>query len=240
MVTVIGAGLGRTGTLSTKAALERLTGGRSYHMYEALSHLEHMPVWLAADAGDSSGLRDVLADYTCTVDWPGCSLWRELADLFPDARVLLSVRPPQRWWASYRDTIHQLMLRDVPSEAEVGAEMHLLSHFGSTMTKRSFPPDYSALTEQDFLAAYERHNEQVRTGIEPQRLLEFDVEQGWEPLCTFLGVPAPEEPFPRLNDRSEFRALFGLDEPAERDPDAEPYTREEIETHFGEALPPRT
>src|SRR4051794_20496295 len=69
MVQVIGAGFGRTGTLSTKAALEHLTGGRCYHMFEALAHPEHLPAWLAAADGHTDGLRAVLADYTCTVDW---------------------------------------------------------------------------------------------------------------------------------------------------------------------------
>src|SRR4051794_33706162 len=114
MLEVIGAGFGRTGTLSTRAALEHLTGGRCYHMFEALSHPEHLPPWLAADEGRPQGLRAVLEDYSCTVDWPGCSLWRDLVELFPDAKVLLSVRPAKRWWASYRDTVHQLMLRDLP------------------------------------------------------------------------------------------------------------------------------
>lgn len=211
MLQVIGAGFGRTGTLSTKAALEQLTGGRCYHMFEALAHPEHLPAWLAAADGQADGLRDVLADYTCTVDWPGCSLWRELMELFPDAKVLLSVRPPHRWWASYRETVHQLMLRGVPDPDEVSPDFYAVSLFGDRLTKRSFPENYADLDEADFIAAYTRHNAEVRSSVPEDRLLEFDVAAGWDPLCEFLGVPAPKEPFPRLNDTAKFRALFGLD-----------------------------
>ena len=211
MLQVIGAGFGRTGTLSTRTALERLTGGPCYHMFEALSHPEHLHAWLDADEGRPDGLHDVLASYTSTVDWPGCSLWRELTELFPDAKVLLSVRPADRWWASYEQTVHQLMLRGLPDPAQVGEDFYLVSVFGARLTKRSFPPGYDDLRPDDFVAAYERHNAEVRAEVPPDRLLEFDVAQGWEPLCAFLEVPVPDEPFPRLNDTAGFRALFGLD-----------------------------
>ena len=239
MLDVIGAGFGRTGTLSTRTALERLTGGRCYHMFEALSHPEHLPAWLAADEGRPQGLRAVLEGYSCTVDWPGCSLWRDLTKLFPDAKVLLSVRPAERWWASYRDTVHQLMLRDLPDPGEVGADFHLVSLFGARLTKRSFPDDYAHLGEEDFIAAYERHNAEVRASVPSGQFLEFDVAQGWGPLCDFLDVPVPDEPFPHLNDAAQFRALFGLDLSA---PEArrrhEAVTRDSLRRQFGGAQQP--
>jgi hypothetical protein len=231
---VIGAGFGRTGTLSTRAALERLTGGRCYHMFEALSHPEHLGAWLAADEGRPEELSEVLADYSCTVDWPGCSLWAELMELFPESKVLLSVRPAERWWASYEQTVHQLMLRDLPDPESVPADFYLLSLFGSRLTKRSFPAGYADLGREDFIAAYERHNAEVRAGVPDGRLLEFDVSQGWEPLCEFLELPVPDEPFPRLNDTAGFRALFGLDlEEAEVRKRHQSVTRDSLQEQFG-------
>ncbi len=238
MVRVIGTGFGRTGTLSTKAALERLTGGRCYHMYEALAHLDHLPAWLRAHEGDPDGLAAVLDGYTAIVDWPGCGLWRELCALFPEAMVLVTTRPVERWWNSYRETIHQLMLRPVMSREDHGPDLALMSLFGDRLTKRSFPADYAALTRDDFVAAYERHNAEVRAEVASDRLLAYDVTGGWEPLCAMLGVPVPPEPFPMRNDTAEFRALFGLDsDPAPRD---QPFTRDELEGHFGDALPDAT
>ena len=235
MVKVIGAGFGRTGTLSTKAALERLTGGRCYHMFEALSHLDHARAWLEAADGDPGGLPDVLAPYRATVDWPACSLWRELRELFPEALVLLTVRPPELWWNSYATTIHALMVRPQRGEAEVGPDLALLDEMGHRLVLRDFPDRYAERTREELIAAYEQHNAEVRTEVPSDRLLEFDVTQGWEPLCEFLGTDVPDEPFPRLNDTAQFRELFRLD--ADPAPRAEPFTRIELESRFGAAIP---
>jgi hypothetical protein len=234
---VIGAGFGRTGTASTKAALELLLQQPCYHMFEALAHLDHHPAWLAAAAGDAAALDGVLDGYGATVDWPGCSLWRELTAAYPDARVLLTVRPADRWWSSYAETIHQLMLMPIPDAAEVGPELVELAVFGHVLTKRSFPSPYESLGPADFVAAYERHNAAVRSGVPPDRLLEYDITQGWEPLCDFLGLPVPDEPVPFVNDRRAFRELFGLDGP-QAAPE-QPYTREQVEGHFRDAGRPR-
>jgi hypothetical protein len=165
-------------------------------------------------------------------------LWRELVEMFPDAKVLLSVRPAERWWASYRDTVHQLMLRELPDPEEVGRDFHLVSLFGSRLTKRSFPDDYARLDEVDFIAAYERHNAAVRDGVPSGRLLEFDVAQGWEPLCAFLEVPVPDEPFPHLNEAAQFRALFGLDlSEVESRRRHQAVTRDSLRARFGGTNP---
>ena len=236
MIQVIGAGFGRTGTASTKAALEMLLQQPCYHMFEALAHLDHHPAWLAAATGDTTGLPDVLDEYGATVDWPGCSLWRELMTLYPDAKVLLTVRSAGSWWSSYADTIHQLMLQPVLDRAEVGPELAELSRFGHVLTQRSFGAPYADQTPTDLVAAYERHNAEVRAGVPPGRLLEYDIAQGWEPLCAFLGLLVPDRPVPFVNDRQAFRELFGLEAPAP--PPEAPYTREQVEGHFRAAIPP--
>jgi hypothetical protein len=56
------------------------------------------------------------------------------------------------------------------------------------------------------IETFERHTEEVRQGVPAERLLVFEVGQGWEPLCAHLGVPVPDEPFPHLNDTASFRA----------------------------------
>jgi Sulfotransferase domain len=58
------------------------------------------------------------------------------------------------------------------------------------------------------IEVFKRHNQEVRDTIDPSRLLEFDVRQGWEPLCRFLEVPVPSDPFPRLNDTASTQALI--------------------------------
>jgi hypothetical protein len=211
MVQVIGAGFGRTGTLSLKAALEQLGFGPCYHMYELLGHLDHAASWSAAHHGDAAALTTPLAEYRATVDWPGCVFWRELCDLYPDARVVLSVRPPARWYDSFRETVGALIARPLPPEMAAALPDMVVVQEG-IVRDRSFGPSFDVDDAEAVLAAYEAHNASVRDGVPPERLLEFDVAEGWTPLCEFLRVAVPDQPFPNVNDREQFKLLFGLGE----------------------------
>jgi hypothetical protein len=209
-IEIIGAGLGRTGTLSLKTALERLGFAPCYHMMEVFAQPSHAETWRRAAEDPATDFDVVLAGYRATVDWPACAFWRELAAAYPRAKVLLSVRPPARWYASFRDTIYEVFQQPVTEEEGSPGAM-LLDMARRVVIDRSFG---GRLGDRDeMLRAYERHNAEVRAGVAPERLLEFDVAQGWEPLCAFLGVAAPAEPFPNVNDRGAFRAFFGLDRP---------------------------
>lgn len=214
-IRLIGAGFGRTGTLSLKAALETLGYGPCYHMYELLQHFDHAAGWRRAAEGDLRAMRGPLDGYASTVDWPGCAFWRELAAEYPSAPIVLSVRPPAKWYASFRETVGALLAAGqtedpttVPPEfSDVLAVRDLI------VRDRSFGPDFDVDDEDAVLAAYHRHNHAVTTETPAERLLVFDVADGWEPLCRFLEVPVPTVPFPHANDRDQFRTLFGLDTP---------------------------
>jgi hypothetical protein len=209
---VIGAGFGRTGTLSLKTALEQL-GFPCHHMMEVMANPEQAPAFTAAARGDASGLSGALASYRATVDWPSCVFWRELLALNPDAKVLLSVRPSDRWWNSFRQTIHEVMTRPQPEGIELPEPFaNVLEMASEVVGLRSFGPDLPTLTPEQIVAVYEAHNQDVRDHAPADRFLEFDVVQGWAPLCDFLGVDVPPgEPFPNVNDTAQFRAMFGLD-----------------------------
>jgi hypothetical protein len=188
-----------------KLALEQLLGGPCYHMIEVFGHPEHVAVWQsAADGGVVDWSAFPEADgYVASVDWPGCSFWQEMADANPDAIVLLSTRPSaEAWWKSASDTIFQMMGgdRDLPSD--------WLAMVGSIMTNR-FTPDVQS--KDAAIAAYERHNADVRAKADPARLVEWTTGDGWEPICKALGVPVPDDPFPHVNTTEEFRAMAGLD-----------------------------
>ena len=127
------------------------------------------------------------------------------------------------------------MVRPQRGEAEVGPDLALLDEMGHRLVLRDFPDRYAERTREELITAYEQHNAEVRTEVPSDRLLEFDVTQGWEPLCEFLGTDVPDEPFPRLNDTAQFRELFRLD--ADPAPRAEPFTRIELESRFGAAIP---
>jgi Sulfotransferase domain len=212
VLTVIGAGLPRTGTTSMKAALERLGFGPCHHMFEIATHPEQVDRWLPLVNGPVDW-EAVFEGYRSSQDWPSSHFWRDLVAAYPQAKVVLTVRDPLTWYPSLRE----LMLRG-PGTATGTAEAPMatanqaigrLAPVLSMIGQAYFGPDWrfgADLAEDVALAAYHRHEAAVRAGVPADRLLVFDVRQGWEPLCAFLGAPVPvDEPFPRLNDTQWMR-----------------------------------
>jgi hypothetical protein len=202
---VIGAGFGRTGTLSLKSALEKIGFGPCYHMMEVFGHPEHVPMWHKLAFGGAVDWDELFRGYQATVDWPGCSYWRELAAYYPDAKVLLSVRDPEAWYKSLMDTIYQGMKGNMPASAP-----ELMRLQNEMVRKQVVEGTFQNRVEDSAYAieVFKRHIEEVRAAIPASRLLIFDVREGWEPLCKFLGVAIPAEPFPRLNDTATTQAMI--------------------------------
>lgn len=201
---IIGSGFGRTGTMSTKMALEQLGFGPCHHMVEVMGNPDQPPYWDALAAGKLVDWADVFDGYESQVDFPGASIWHELFVAFPDAKVIHTERPEEEWWASYSATIgrffeHRKSL-DLPPP---------ISAIFETMDKLLLEGVFGGLDRESSLAAYRRNNEKVRTTIPADRLLVFTPADGWAPLCRFLDVPVPDTDFPRSNAREEFWALFG-------------------------------
>lgn len=197
MVQIIGAGFGRTGTASLKRALERLGFDPCHHMSEVLKQPKTTVGWTAALSGDSTALPPLLEGYKATLDFPSCLLWREMSELYPQAKILLSVRDPKKWYDSARATI----LSEEPREINPDIDA-LLRPLSEAMAARGFRRD---LSEAETIAVFNEHNESVRAAVEPDKLLVYEVTQGWAPLCEFLGADVPDEPFPRDNDTASFR-----------------------------------
>jgi hypothetical protein len=202
---VVGAGLGRTGTHSLKLAFERLLGAPCYHRLEVLAHPEHVAAWRHAIDGDAPRWDELLAGYRAAVDWPVAAFWDELSVAYPDAIVVLSVRDADSWWSSASRTIFDVQRREPPPDPTLQA----FSSMVTALLTRRFTPHWSDADAA--IAAYERHNEQVRATVAPERLLEWRAGDGWAPLCAALDLGVPDEPFPHVNTTSEFRALAGLD-----------------------------
>jgi hypothetical protein len=204
---VIGAGFGRTGTLSLKVALETLGYGPCHHMMEVMGKPDHIALWREAAEGRAMDWETVYDGYVATVDWPGCAFWRELAELHPEAKVVLSVRDPQRWYESVRTTIYQVMIRDVPADAP--AWLHDQMAMVRTLIRDgAFGGRFE--DRDHAIAVFEQHNQSVRDSIAKDRLLVFEASEGWAPLCDFLGRPVPDGRYPRLNDGDEFRARMSV------------------------------
>jgi len=194
---IIGAGLGRTGTMSLKLALEQLGFGPCYHMAEVFMHPEFARLWVDVAEGHPDW-ETIFKDYASTVDYPGCAYWRELAERYPQARVLLSIRDADQWFESTQATIFspQSVERMGSSPMRPFIEKTVWKSFGDRIHDRDA-----------MVAAFNRHNAEVKNTISKDRLLVYEVKDGWEPLCKFLGVPAPATAFPRVNSREEMAAM---------------------------------
>ena len=195
---VIGAGVGRTGTYSLKLAINRLGVGPCHHMEEVLHNRPvQVPLWAAAVNGNPDWDR-IFQGYESAVDWPTAGFFRELSAVYPAAKFILTYRSPESWVESFSETIYKAMAgRDhAPPEMQAWLAMSV-----GVITKTGFP---SGLDEAGLMRAFIAHNEAVKAAIPAQQLLVYQVKDGWEPLCAFLGAAVPSEPFPRTNDRVEF------------------------------------
>ena len=198
---VVGAGVGRTGTASLKVALEQLLGGRCHHMLEIIGDPSQVPRWTDALEGREVDWQGLLSGYVAQVDWPGAAFWREITEANPDALVLLSTRDPEAWYRSASNTIFNVFENPPPG----------LDQWFDTVRKmlaERFCDDLEDPAET--IAAFERHNAEVRAGVPAERLLEWTASEGWEPICERLGVAVPDEPFPVTNTTNDTRALIGL------------------------------
>ncbi|HEX5257409.1 MAG TPA: sulfotransferase [Sphingomicrobium sp.] len=192
---VIGAGFGRTGTMSLKLALERLCFGPCYHMTEVFKNPEAAGYWEAAADGKPVDWEQIFAGYQSSVDWPGATFYRQLADTYPRAKVILTVREPEAWFKSTQATI---FARQIPDDTREPWERMALKVIADLF-------DRQMRDKKKLIEVYERHNEAVQREIAPDRLLVYEVSQGWEPLCGFLGASLPAEPMPRVNTTEEFQ-----------------------------------
>ena len=209
---IIGAGFGRTGTMSTFTALNDL-GYPCYHMKEVLVNKQnkgHLDFWnkvANGKEGQQHNWDEVFANYTATVDNPGCCVYKELLEAYPDAKVILTLHPrgPEAWYKSTIDTIYfteikwqfKVLKTFTPFAKKMGNMAHKLiwerSHKG-TMKKK-----------ETAIAYYLQHIENVKAAVPSEQLLIFSVDQGWEPLCTFLNIDIPATSFPNVNDRVEVK-----------------------------------
>src|SRR5919106_3721554 len=215
-IEVIGAGFGRTGTMSLKVALEELGIGPCYHMIELFGHPEHVELWEAASRGKPVDWEKLFSGYRATTDWPACSFYKELMARYPDAKVILTVRDPDRWYESTRTTIYGM------SGASSSPLFSLAAVFVPRIRRiRGAVLMVSKLAWEDMfggrfedkehaIEVFEGWNEEAKERVPAERLLVYDVKEGWGPLCEFLGVGVPDKPFPHLNDAEVFRGKIRL------------------------------
>lgn len=202
---VIGAGFGRTGTLSLKTALEELGFAQCYHMVEVFKRPQHVIVWDAAANGGTVDWEALFQGFQASVDWPGCNFYKEYLRLYPDAKVILTVRDPHKWYTSCLETIY-FVRQAFPGWMAllIPRFRRILRMLDSVVWVGTFQGRF---TEKAFaIEVFNRHNDEVRRVVPADQLLVFEVKDGWGPLCEFLGVAPPVgKPFPHLNGAKEFR-----------------------------------
>ena len=204
MLQVIGAGFGRTGTTSLKAALERLGLGPCHTMFELFSCPEQAQVWLRASRGEPVDWAALYAAHRSTVDWPGARFWPDIAAAFPDAKIILTTRDPKAWYDSAYSSIYAAAMQPLPESGVDPAFASLWHMAREVVWDGVFDGQFQ--DEAYAIRVFEENTRRVTEEVDPDRLLVFEVSEGWKPLCDFLGVPVPEEPFPRVNDRTAFAA----------------------------------
>lgn len=202
---VIGAGWGRTGTASLKRALEMIGFGPCHHMEEVIKNPGEVSTWERASRGEAVDWKAFMSRWGSSCDFPSAMYYRELMAAFPDAKVILTVRDAGSWYASMSETIVPVFRR-FPNRYV----MPFLPFLGSPIrTMRATRIKADLIDRFDDRArvekAFDEHVAEVKRVVPAERLLVFEPKQGWAPLCAFLGVPAPSEPFPRVNDTAEFK-----------------------------------
>ena len=191
---IIGAGFGRTGTESMKRALELIGFGPCYHMHEVLPDQGKVDAWRAIASGEPGDWDQVFSGYQATVDWPGAFVWRELAEHFPEAKILLTHRDSESWYRSMENTILEVL--------RSSTEPHTIA--GRLLKKGVF--NDQVWDRDHIIATFEKNVADVQAAFSDDRLLTYNIGDGWEPLCRFLDCPIPDQPFPHTNRPGDFHA----------------------------------
>lgn len=211
---VIGAGLGRTGTESLQTALEILYDAPCYHMSANFKHGDTAN-WIADGGPKFDKIFSKRPDgiqFAATVDYPACAYVEELMHLYPDALVLLSVRDTAEQWAS---SVSSTILKITKIFAAINMATFGLWPFFRNFIKmadvifsRTLGYSPTDLDEARLVQGYHSHNSRIRKMVPAEKLLEFNVKQGWGPLCSRLGLPVPNVPFPHQNERGNFMSKW--------------------------------
>lgn len=204
---VIGAGFGRTGTMSLKVALERLGFVKTHHMDEVLPSKTQRACWHDIATGKPANWDAVFEGYEASVDFPSSTYYNELSAHFPDAKIVLTVRDADRWYVSARDTIYAFgkalpaWLQTAVPVLRTIREMVDGAIWDRVFHGRFEDEAYAKQVFRDYI-------EQVKRDVPAEKLLVFEVKQGWEPLCAFLDCDVPDTPFPHVNDTASFKKMI--------------------------------
>jgi hypothetical protein len=210
-IKVIGTGLGRTGTHSLKMALEQLGFGKCYHMVELLNNPAGLRHFEEAERGEDTNWDALFQGYLSAVDYPVARYYKPLLTKYPDAKVVHTTRDPEAWYESCRNTIFwaskpdagrilKMMIR-MPFSSTIRKRLPVLKYNGR-LIDLEFGNDLN--NKAEIIKRFKQRDEEIERTVPKERLLKFNVKEGWEPLCRFLGVAVPSTSFPKSNSTEEF------------------------------------
>jgi len=222
---VIGAGLPRTGTLSFMHALEMILPGKCHHMMKALNFGDEWSDIFTNKMSDEQFKNFFLSNgEVAAVDAPFCFYYERAMQVWPDAKVILTVREPEGWVKSVKSTILKRRLVDPtmifallglfptylgdPRNPQPKWPVKMFMNFRKHCSRMN---DFeNAVRSNKGVEFFHQWTAEVEATVPKDRLLTFNVREGWAPLCEFLGVPTPDAPFPRVNSSNEFEDARGL------------------------------
>ena len=215
-IKIIGAGLPRTGTNTLKECLEKLGYMKTYHMKELLVHPENLHYWITLKETGTTNWEELYNGFQATVDFPAYPWYKEHMKKYPEAKVILTVRPFEKWYTSIQSTIWQAGPQTISQKIAMMSKLLFNPRLRSVIkcVKFSKQTIFGAHLQGRFEdkafaeKTFNRHIDEVKAHVPAEKLLVYDVSEGWGPLCKFLGVPEPTDPLPHLNKKENFKEML--------------------------------
>lgn len=215
-IKVIGAGFPRTGTNTLKHALEIIGIAKAYHFKDLMFEPDNLHYWKTLSETKTMNWEEIYDGYEASVDFPCYPWYKEHMAKYPDAKVILTVRPFEKWYASVKNTIWVAGPQSFAEKIKLLVQLPFNSRLRKVLKCIKFVKGFlwevqfqGKFLDRDFVEKiWYQHIEEVKATVPKEKLLVYDVKDGWEPLCEFLGVPVPEEAFPHLNKGENFRGMM--------------------------------
>jgi len=209
---IIVAGFAKTGTKSLAAAL-RLLG---YDVYDLLEHAwYHENEWkkMLYYGGNVEDFQRMYQKVDVVMDAPIYFFWEEIHRAFPDAKIILTIRDEDSWFESFSTQVKQdnsdTWLKIMKTFSPTGFRYHrFFASFERVIhgyeTNVWWPWKKSVPNEMVMKRNFRQHNDYVASNAPKNQLLIFRIDDGWEPLCKFLGKELPKVRFPHKNKNGTF------------------------------------
>ncbi|XP_076817971.1 uncharacterized protein LOC143463387 [Clavelina lepadiformis] len=189
---VIVAGFSKTGTKSLHIALREL-GYEVYDFVENFWYLEKDWNKILTEGGSVDDFKRMYKDVDATIDTPVYFFWKEIHEAFPDAKIVFTTRE--------KNTILRLTFVYSPLGRKLSALIGKMNEV-VLATPGNNPSTFSwkiPVNEMVMRRLYRQHTADVIQNAPKDKLLVYNLKEGWEPLCKFLDKPVPDKQFPHAN-----------------------------------------